>query len=573
MVSLHSPLPAIIVAALALLAACGEPVAPVAADRVADYYGTLEPFAAEAVYFVVTDRFVDGDPDNNFPQQGAPDRRTFDRPVSDGAGRSGNIGYLGGDFRGIAENAGYIAGMGFTALWLTPIVDNPDEAFTGGVGVGEGPFADRGKAGYHGYWGVNFFTVDEHLPSPGLGFAELTSLLRREHGLKTVLDIVCNHGSPSFTMPADQPMFGEIYAADGTLLADHGNLHPTELDPANPLHAFFHPEPDLAQLSNLDDGNPAVLDYFVDAYSRRIDEGAAAFRIDTMRHMPTAFWRKFAARIRAGHPGFFMFGEVFSSDSGELAEYTYAADGGMSVLDFPGKDRMLGMFGAAGAGFETAVDALALTSGVYRNPYELMTFYDNHDMPRMDADDAGFINAHNWLFTARGIPVVYYGSEIGFRAGAPEHGGNRDYFGQENVERARAHPVRAALARIANLRRESVALQRGLQANVELRGDRAVFYRVYQQDGVNQTALVALNKSAAADRVAVAEGLSPGRWVDAFDGSVVEVAAAEPGLVLDVPANGVRVLLLDAPNRSAGLAARLDELMSRRQGVADTAGR
>ncbi|MEO0997855.1 MAG: alpha-amylase family glycosyl hydrolase [Pseudomonadota bacterium] len=556
------------VASLALLTACGRPAEPVT-----DYYGTLEPFAAEAVYFVVTDRFVDGDAGNNFPEQGAPDRRTFDRPVTDGHGRSGNIGYLGGDFRGIADNAGYIADMGFTALWLTPIVDNPDEAFTGGVGVGEGLFADRGKAGYHGYWGVNFFAVDEHLPSPGLGFAGLTALLSRDHGIKTVLDVVCNHGSPSFTMPADQPMFGEIYAADGTLLADHGNLHPTELDPGNPLHAFFHPEPDLAQLSNLNDTNPAVLDYFVDAYSRRIGEGAAAFRIDTVKHMPTAYWREFAERIRAGHPGFFMFGEVFSSDRDELAEYTYAANGDMSVLDFPGKDRMLEMFGAAGAGFEVAVDALALTAGIYRNPYELMTFYDNHDMPRMAADDAGFINAHNWLFTARGIPVVYYGSEIGFRAGAPEHGGNRDYFGQDNVERARAHPIHAALKRIAGVRRESIALQRGLQANIEFGGDRAVFYRVYQRDGISQTALVVLNKGAAADRVTVAVGLSPGRWVDAFDGSTVDVTAAEPVLTLVVPANGVRVLLLDAPNVSAALAVRLDELMAHRQGSAGTAQR
>ena len=53
--------------------------------------------------------------------------------------------------------------------------------------------------------------------------------------------------------------------------------------------------------------------------------------------------------------------------------------------------------------------------------YELMTFYDNHDMPRLDASDEGFIDAHHWLFTARGIPVVYYGSEVGFMRGRAEH--------------------------------------------------------------------------------------------------------------------------------------------------------
>ena len=61
--------------------------------------------------------------------------------------------------------------MGFTAVWITPIVDNPDEAFTGGKPAVKGGFlTDRGKTGYHGYWGVNFYELDEHLPSPGLDF-------------------------------------------------------------------------------------------------------------------------------------------------------------------------------------------------------------------------------------------------------------------------------------------------------------------------------------------------------------------------------------------------------------------
>src|SRR3546814_17768984 len=82
-------------------------------------------------------------------------------------------------------------------------------------------------------------------------------------------------------MPVDEPKYGELYDADGSLVADNQNLVPEDLDPeGNPLHAFFHDEPDLAQLSNLDDTNPAVLDYFVAAYSQWIEQGADAFRID-----------------------------------------------------------------------------------------------------------------------------------------------------------------------------------------------------------------------------------------------------------------------------------------------------
>src|SRR5690606_4857449 len=130
-----------------------------AVDR--EYYGTTEPFAANAVYFVVTDRFVNGDPSNDQRAQGAPDPalRTFDRPTPGAERHGGNIGYLGGDFRGLLDNAGYIADMGFGAVWLTPIVDNPDQAFTGGDPIGSDAFfKDRGKTGYHGYWGVDFFT-------------------------------------------------------------------------------------------------------------------------------------------------------------------------------------------------------------------------------------------------------------------------------------------------------------------------------------------------------------------------------------------------------------------------------
>ncbi len=527
------------------------------------YVGTTEPFAAKAVYFVLTDRFVNGDPSNDQRDQGGA-HRTFDRPVAGApAGRSDNIGYLGGDFRGILDNAGYIADMGFGALWLTPIVDNPDEAFTGGDPVQwGGMFQDRGKTGYHGYWGVNFYRLDEHLPSPGLDFAGLTAGLR-QHGLTTVLDIVANHGSPSFTMPVDQPKYGEIYGADGTLVADHQNLPPEQLDPANhPLHRFFHAEKDLVQLSNIDDTNPAVLEYFVGAYSQWIDQGAAALRIDTIRHMPHPFWKAFADRIRAQHPGFFMFGEAFDHKADNIAPHTWAENGGISVLDFPLKERMAEVFGRKGGGFERLAERLYLTDGPYANPYDLMTFYDNHDMARLDASDAGFIDAHNWLFTARGIPVIYYGSETGFMRGTAEHAGNRNYFGQARIDTAKSHPIHQALRRIARIRQATPALQRGLQVNLEFQGDRAAFIRALQTRETAQTALVLLNKSGAPARFRIDRLLQRGRW-RAQVGGVVEVGA-DGVLEATVPAHGVEVYVLDGAITDAALREALAHAAARK---------
>lgn len=526
--------------------------------------GTAEPMAAHAIYFVLTDRFVNGDTSNDHRDQGGA-HRTFDRPVPGApAGRSDNVGYLGGDFKGLLDNAAYIADMGFSAVWITPIVDNPDEAFAGGDPVTwGGMFTDRGKTGYHGYWGVNFYRLDEHLPSRGLDFHGLTRGLK-QHGLKTVLDIVANHGSPSYTAPVDQPKFGEIYGRDGTLLADHQNLHPSKLDPAaNPLHRWYNTTPGLAQLSDINENEPAVLEYFVGAYSQWIDQGADAFRIDTIPWMPHAFWHRFATRIREKHPGFFMFGEAFDHDAATIAQHTLPRNAGASVLDFPLKERLVEAFSRKDAGYERVAERLYLTDGPYANPYELMTFYDNHDMARLDATDEGFIDAHHFLFTARGIPVIYYGSETGFERGTAEHAGNRNYFGQARIDAAKSHRIHNALRRIAKLRQATPALQRGLQVNVEFQGDRAAFIRAIDDGTTGQTALVLLNKGDAPASFRIDRLLQRGTWRAPLGGEAITVDDA--GVIeADVPAHGVQVYVLDAAIEHAALHDALNDAMARR---------
>ncbi|MBU8977457.1 cyclomaltodextrin glucanotransferase [Lysobacter sp. MMG2] len=534
-----------------------------AADAAPDYYGTLEPFAKEAVYFVVTDRFVNGDPSNDHRDQGGADpaKRTFDRPTP-GSDAGDNIGYLGGDFKGIVDHLDYIRGMGFTALWVTPIIDNPDEAFTGGKPAVKGGFlTDGGKTGYHGYWGVNFYELDEHLPSPGLDFKGLADAVHGQD-MKLVLDIVGNHGSPSYSMPKPQPKYGQVFDRDGKLVADHQNLPPAKLDPKhNPLHRFYNTTPGLAELSDFNENNPAVMDYLAGAYAQWIDQGADALRIDTIGWLPHPFWHEFVARMRKEKPGMFMFGEAFDYDATKIAEHTWAKNANVSVLDFPLKQGLEKAFGHERAGFEVLADRLYLDGGPYANPYELATFYDNHDMARLDASDEGFIDAHNWLFTARGIPVVYYGSEVGFMRGRPEHDGNRNYFGAQRIADAPSHAIHKHLTRIAHVRSASPALQRGLQLNVELKGDRAAFYRVYQHEGVAQTALVLLNKGDAPASFDVKQYVQAGTWRAQIAGGKAKVRAGG-SLKATVPAHGVEVFLLDAPVTQPQLRAELDRLMA-----------
>jgi len=103
-------------------------------------------------------------------------------------------------------------------------------------------------------------------------------------------------------------------------------------------------------------------------------------------------------------------------------------------------------------------------------------------------------------------------------------------------------------------------LQRGLQVNERLDGDTAVFYRVYEKDGVAQTALVALNKGDEAAAVPVSRLLSAGAWRDAFSGEPFNVAGNDASLSIDVPAHGVRVLLFDQPVSNPRMLRRLDHL-------------
>jgi glycosidase len=528
---------------------------------VQEFYGTTEPFAKEAIYFVMTDRFVDGDPSNNQLDQGG-EWPTFDLPLVGENGETANVGYMGGDLKGVLNNGQYISDMGFTAVWLTPILDNPDQAFSGGEPIEfGGAFKDGGKTGYHGYWANNFYQIDEHYPSQDLGYKEYTQQMRQQYGLKSVFDIVANHGSPSFGMPNDQPKFGELYDIDGKLVADHQNLKPEELDSNNPLHELFRHTPDIMQLSNLDDRNTKLQEYLIGSYLYWIEQGADAFRIDTIKHVPHEFWKRMSDQIRAKHPGFFMFGESFDYNANFLAQHTLVKNGAISVLDFVGKQAIVATFENPESDYADLEEYLYLTHGPYANPYDLATFYDNHDMPRMNATDNGFIDANNWLFTSRGIPVLYQGSELGFMRGKAEHQGNRNYLGQSNIELAKGHNIHNALTKIVNTRKNVPALQSGLQVNLELAGNKAAFYRVLVKDGVSQIALVLLNKSEQETNFLIEKYMQAGSWVSQMSDDNLSITESSLNLQTSVAAHGVQVWLRQGPISDPLLIDELQRLM------------
>ncbi|MBU6248396.1 MAG: cyclomaltodextrin glucanotransferase, partial [Xanthomonadaceae bacterium] len=263
-------------------------------------------------------------------------------------------------------------------------------------------------------------------------------------------------------------------------------------------------------------------------------------------------------------PGFFMYGEAFDYSPDNIGKFTWPQNGGISVLDFPLRGRMGDVFEHPDSDYAQILDRLYLTNGPYQNPYELVTFYDNHDMARLNATDNGFIDANNFLFTARGIPAIYYGSEIGFERGKAEHEGNRNYFGQARIDAAPKSPIYQHLKRIATLREKMPALQRGLMLPIRFAGQQASFYRVYQQGKVHQIALVLLNKGDQPAAFKVDQWLQGGTWQPAL-GHGQPVAVADGGtLDATVGPHDVQVYLLDARVHRPDLLAELTRLQEER---------
>lgn len=183
-------------------------------------------------------------------------------------------------------------------------------------------------------------------------------------------------------------------------------------------------------------------------------------------------------------------------------------------------------------------------------------------MARINATDEGFINAHNWLFTVRGIPVVYMGSEIGFMRGTAEHAGNRNYVGQERLDQAKTHPIQQALTKIANVRKNTVALQRGVQVNVELDGHQAAFYRVVDTAETQQTALVLLNKGNAAQSFEVSDFMQSGDWTEQLSGETQTVKLGD-ALTATVKPNGVQVWVREGQVSNSALLAQIKHQLAR----------
>ncbi|HEV2694914.1 MAG TPA: alpha-amylase family glycosyl hydrolase [Verrucomicrobiae bacterium] len=425
----------------------------------------------QSIYQVITDRFFDGDASNN---------------NADGNfNASGTTSVHGGDFKGLEQKLDYIKALGATAVWISPVILNASGEF-------------------HGYAGRDFYKVDPHWGS----LADLQHFVATAHakGLLVIDDIVCNHGATMLTSSdSGYPAF--IEPPGGYTLKYNSSKQyaaPFNTNAINPnLTNIFHnygaipdyntPEHyQLGELSSLSDfrtesdyvrsNMAAVYEYWIQ------QAGFDAFRIDTTKHIEYGFWQSWCpavhtfATTNSAKPNFFMFGEVYDGSESLNGSYTGTMGGGAykedSVLDYPLYFTINSVFATATGNTKQIEDHYNAIAANYDTNAQtrLVTFLDNHDQPRFLSASGATTNrlqvALTFLYTSRGIPCLYYGTEQGFN-GTTDPNDREDMFAGAFKDAGLAgkdsfnmtHPLFLLTAQLNNFRRLYPALQLGTHVN------------------------------------------------------------------------------------------------------------
>lgn len=435
----------------------------------------MRPFNDGVIYFAVVDRFFNGNPDNDRgrnPGSYDPERKDWFR-------------YWGGDLNGVIQKLDYLKELGCSAVWLTPIFDQID----GLVDV-EG----RGMAGYHGYWAKDFKRLDEHLagsPEDVRVFASDNTVVDRlvrglhDAGMKLVLDIVCNHSSPAQRPDMGGcPGKGAIYD-DGKLLTSYDDDRLGWYHRNGGVHDWGNKaQVENAELCGLADFNEAHIGYrgyIKDAMRLWLDKGADAFRVDTVKHMPLWFWQEFVSDMVFHKPELFIFGEWFQGGCYDDLSVHFANKSGMGMLDFSLQRALEDCLAKnSGAGFE-AVDGVFARDALFDDCRHLVTFIDNHDMPRFmsaGATERRVDMALALILVCRGTPCVYYGTEQYLHN---DTNGGADPYNRPMMERwDTATPAFRLVKALAAVRRANPAVQSGSHRRKHLSPEVYAFTRVYR---------------------------------------------------------------------------------------------
>jgi glycosidase len=374
----------------------------------------------DAMYLIMPDRFANGDPSNDEP------------PGSSGIlDRSSPRRYHGGDLAGVRARLPYLKSLGVTAIWLNPIFDNTNRLDT--IETVNG----RPTTAYHGYHAIDFYGVEEH-------FGDMTEVRRlvdaaHAQGIKIILDMVENHTGAYHPWVHDSPTptwyngTAERHLANtfqGWTIADP---YATPAMREATLDGWF-----VNFLPDLNQGDPEVARYLIQNTLWWIGAtGIDGIRQDTWQYVPRRFWRDWMTAINRQYPALRVVGEVLEGDPSLEAFHQGGRVGWdgidpkvQSMFDFPVYFAIRDAF-ARGRSLKQ-VALMVARDHLYPNPMALVTLLGSHDERRFMGEQGATVDglklAYTFLLTYRGIPMIYYGDEIGMPGGGdPDN--RRDFPG------------------------------------------------------------------------------------------------------------------------------------------------
>ena len=453
----------------------------------------------DVIYFLMPDRFADGDVSNNDP---AKSKGLYDRKK----GRH----YHGGDFQGVIDKLPYLKSLGITAIWTTPVYDNNDRVDTKEVypGVPE-------TTGYHGYGAVDMYAVDEHLGD----MAKLRELIDKAHtlGIKVIQDQVANHTGP-YHVWAENPPTPTWW--NGTL-ANHPNNNWQKWTAMNPRATYQTQARNIDGwfiniLPDFNQNDPEVEKYLIQNSLWWLEmNGFDAIRMDTLPHVPRTFWEEWGGVIKREYPNVNILGELFDGDPALIAYFQTGRRGHDGVDTQIDTLYDFGLFYPIRNAFAKGesirgVSQMFAKDWLYPNPNVLTTFLGVHDMERFmnerGATVEGLKLAQTLIMTSRGTPLLYYGDEIAM-PGAGDPDNRRDFPGGFNGDDRNAftnkgrtateNDVWNHLALLGKLRKENAALRNGKSFDLLDEEQQMAYVRVND----NQAVLVIFNNDTKAANV------------------------------------------------------------------------
>ena len=471
------------------------------------------------IYQIVTDRFFDGDTTNDNPSEspGLYDSNGFTDP----AVADWNL-YWGGDLAGIQQKLNYLKSMGAAGIWISPPMNN--------IRVNAG--ASNGETGYHGYWPRDWMQIDEHFGDDTNGWTAFDALITAAHadGIRVYVDFPANDSNP---IGAGED--GSLYN-NGTLVTTYST--DTSATP------YYHHNPNISNfddryqvqydtlesLADLDQTNPWLDSYLKTAVENFLAHGVDGFRFDAALETnwgweyslenTIANWSGTSSPARMpGQPFIFGEWEDTSADALYPDSVKFSNNSGMNLLDYPLYWQLADVFGADGSFHDidnelTLEDAGSSSSSAqpFTQPNDLVTFFDNHDNPRilsMGANQMAVKQALSFLLTCRGLPVLYYADEQYLFS---DTDGGATPYERNGMTSFNTTDAVLLMQYLASLRASNPALAYGTMMQRWINDDVYIYER---QLGTN-VILVAINKNPSTDQAITGldTDLPPGSYTD-----------------------------------------------------------